>query len=785
MSSITNIPIASRSMNGVITISDGTATLENGDLTNVNNIDTSSITADNFTTNDFSINTNLDLNGDTSHVRFLYASDPTNTDITRASIFTPKITIGTAVLAGFELNVGGLSKLNQAVTTTPALHDNSKMIPTTEWVANEGYARVTDITNGTLTYTGNNTFAGDVNLQGASNFTGAATFNEITFSNVSTPISITNYNFAIPTYPAGNNTIFTGTGTYSSYSGWIFSGTSYSAIIVSGLYQTPYYQTYYPVSPNQALVMNPSAGNPMTAQTTNKILEKGEYIFSVYLQNQNYGTAPNCDIYVKTSGGVILAQKLDNNPSASYPNWIQVEMVFTLSSTTSVYFQFVNSDAYICVDGLSLVLSNCMVITDGTNTSTIAGNQSILNNLYVKDGLSVVSGGIVATGGIFSGTDYGTNNTTMNTIMGSSPSSNNNDNVCIGVANYQNASTSNRNVSVGVGANQTSTTNNDCVVLGYTANSANINNACVIGSKASARGNDAIVIGYNNSPITQGGTAGAGCVSIGSTCLQRYNGYGVLTSAFSTNIGYASLFNCADNYNTAIGAYSHYNMSGSNGVTANANNGYITQYNSSLGYQTGYTYSRYNNCTFIGAKSDTTADNLTGVTCIGYNTKCGTSNTIQLGSNSEAVNISGALNVTGTITGTINGVVLTTTNQTIDGVKTFSSSPVISDTAMGSVVFTNASYTIPSVFPEMVCFNIGATALTITFPTAGATYLGTRIKVRRVAGTTTTALNSASANIYQTNSLTASNVVLASGVYTTCIMCGYLTASTYGWFKIY
>ena len=55
MSSITNTAINSRSMNGVITITDGTATLEDGDLNcndiNSNSINTASITTGNFTCN--------------------------------------------------------------------------------------------------------------------------------------------------------------------------------------------------------------------------------------------------------------------------------------------------------------------------------------------------------------------------------------------------------------------------------------------------------------------------------------------------------------------------------------------------------------------------------------------------------------------------------------------------------------------------------------------------------------------------------------------------------------
>ena len=39
MSSTTNIPINTRSMNGIITISDSIATMENGNLTDINTLD--------------------------------------------------------------------------------------------------------------------------------------------------------------------------------------------------------------------------------------------------------------------------------------------------------------------------------------------------------------------------------------------------------------------------------------------------------------------------------------------------------------------------------------------------------------------------------------------------------------------------------------------------------------------------------------------------------------------------------------------------------------------------
>ena len=50
MSSTTNIPINTRSMNGIITISDGVATMENGNITNVDTLDANNMNSTILTT---------------------------------------------------------------------------------------------------------------------------------------------------------------------------------------------------------------------------------------------------------------------------------------------------------------------------------------------------------------------------------------------------------------------------------------------------------------------------------------------------------------------------------------------------------------------------------------------------------------------------------------------------------------------------------------------------------------------------------------------------------------
>jgi hypothetical protein len=75
--------------------------------------------------------------------------------------------------------------------------------------------------------------------------------------------------------------------------------------------------------------------------------------------------------------------------------------------------------------------------------------------------------------------------------------------------------------------------------------------------------------------------------------------------------------------------------------------------------------------------------------------------------------------------------------------------------------------------------------LVITLPTAGLSNLGTTFTIRRVGGTASTTITSASSNIYPFTSFTAGNGILVGNAYTTTIVCAYVNNTpTYGWFKI-
>ena len=128
---------------------------------------------------------------------------------------------------------------------------------------------------GDINYTGNllkNGVSDSVSLSGTNNFTGTNTFNNLTYSNISSSIAITNYDFSNPTYSGSGtkvNNLYTDSGTYSGYTGWSFySSSSYTVAILSGAFNGGYYVTYFPTSSNKALILHSNSNNDVQAKQT-------------------------------------------------------------------------------------------------------------------------------------------------------------------------------------------------------------------------------------------------------------------------------------------------------------------------------------------------------------------------------------------------------------------------------------------------------------------------------------------------------------------------------------
>jgi hypothetical protein len=404
----------------------------------------------------------------------------------------------------------------------------------------------------------------------------------------------------------------------------------------------------------------------MSFTTLQQLLDEGNYIFGFWVQNSNNsgGNIGFASVNVKDHVTSTIYASISNiNPVASYPNWLFFSIPFSLSIDANIEFEFITTSSshqfggYINLVGLQLTRNSAMVINDQTSgkTATLGANQSILNNVFIREGLKVQSGGVQATGGLTTNTTFGTNNLAINSSMASTSGATSSvNNLAIGANALNGLTTGSSNIAIGNGAFTAGTTNVRCISLGHTTNMLPTRTGAIcIGNNNSNRGNFSVVLGDNAQTTANGGVIGDFCVAVGGDSIgcTVFNGFGALSSTHSVGIGYKALTNCADDFNTSVGSLSFVNMNGRSGVTANGNSGAITQFNSALGYNAGNLRNLYNKCTFIGAGADATMNNLTNATAIGYNCRVDASNTIQIGSNGERVIISGDLSGVTTING--------------------------------------------------------------------------------------------------------------------------------------
>ena len=128
-------------------------------------------------------------------------------------------------------------------------------------------------------------------------------------------------------------------------------------------------------------------------------------------------------------------------------------------------------------------------------------------------------------------------------------------------------------------------------------------------------------------------------------------------------------------------------------------------------------------------------------------------------------------------------VSLSNSNENITGIKSFASSTLkianqyfngVANLRIGNFSVTAPYYEIYALAPT--------SNIIVTLPTASSALLGIRIRFRRVGGTITTTVNSASANIYPDTGFTPNNILLPANVLNNVITCLYLTTTTYAWF---
>lgn len=108
--------INAKSMNGIMQLSDGVATMENGNLTNLTSVDTDTLTTTSFSANDFQVSTNIDLTSATSQIRFTDGVPANNTTIGKSSISTPSLSTASLSLTG-ALNMNNNNITNGGTIT--------------------------------------------------------------------------------------------------------------------------------------------------------------------------------------------------------------------------------------------------------------------------------------------------------------------------------------------------------------------------------------------------------------------------------------------------------------------------------------------------------------------------------------------------------------------------------------------------------------------------------------------------------------------------------------------
>jgi hypothetical protein len=302
-------------------------------------------------------------------------------------------------------------------------------------------------------------------------------------------------------------------------------------------------------------------------------------------------------------------------------------------------------------------------------------------------------------------------------------------------------------------------------------------------------------------------TIGSENMAIGQSSLLS-----LIDGSYNVGIGVSSLYYCTSGtLNTAIGHESTaYLTTGTfnSYVGNNAGSGLVTgTLNSGIGKFAGYNFDS-SRCTFLGAYADLSVAALTNVTCVGYGTTCGVSSTIQLGSNSEIVAISGSLKsgsntITATQLGYVaaasNGIVDFGSSQTITGVKVFSSNcafTALINTAgqyvtRGSpTLITVATVLSGTIYPSYSVQAPSSTAFNITLPTIVAGSLGNRILFRRLTGGTTTTTISFIGNgtqpVYNTANAggTGAQALMPSGTNVVEMMSALVSAGVYAWYEI-
>ena len=276
------------------------------------------------------------------------------------------------------------------------------------------------------------------------------------------------------------------------------------------------------------------------------------------------------------------------------------------------------------LNGLSGSFSNTLTVGESLSANTINSSTG-----YSIGGNKVLS---IAGGNTFVGVGAGSSNPTTSS------------NTFVGFQAGQKDTTAGNNTFVGFQAGQSNTTSSDNAFFGYLAGQNNSTGATnsFFGSGAgqsNQTGNGNAFFGFQAGNSNQTGSLNAFFGNTAGQSNQTGSGnayFGNAAGVYATGNANAFFGGLAGAFNTGGGNAFFGNAAGLNNQAGN--------FNAFFGYRAGQSNTTESGNTFIGSNSNGVAG-ITNATALGANTQVSQSNTIQLGSHGESVNISGNLTV--------------------------------------------------------------------------------------------------------------------------------------------
>ena len=580
MATLTNIALNARSLNGLITISDGAGTVIENGVVDTDSLITDTMTSTNMISTNMivpRVNTNLVAGlGSTVNLTTLSQNINFNNTTRYFEIWNdsgsgPLFSISTATAIINLLNCANIifNASPVAFSSCPITISSSSL----------------SLPNSTVIST-------------------------LPINAPSIPVTINNWNFATPARPL--NTAQNQTAPYSAITGWTLSaitGTPFAVAINNGF--ATYintYQTYYPDYPavTQALsISQNTVPNTFRVQQSIAFAETGAFQLSFWIWGMynTYRVTQTITASINSFSQVFVGVEqlwtkclLRFNISAvgSYPLVFDFINTFSNSVLSMTSVKIEKQSGLIVSDGG--VVNNQMINKSGLFTTSIENRGPLTNYGYFKNYGALGLFAPYSNGSVIIGTSsFGTVNPADAgagcVFIGSS----------IAVASPNAAVTANNCIAIGTGALEQITAANRLHAIGFRClrYNSNVNDnvgygySCgeLLGYPGSTSSRNVCIGNYAlNHPATT-----SDCVSIGyqnMTTANFTNG-----SSFCVSVGSASMYSVCSNHNTQVGYGSVQNMLNTSST-----------YNSFFGSQVCNSQSGASGllqyCTFLGAQSN-------------------------------------------------------------------------------------------------------------------------------------------------------------------------------------